>query len=71
MTDAMTGTTVVVPTVEGEREVELRAGVQPGEQIRLKGLGFPNVQGRGKGDEVVLVDVLAVLNAGPAAFADM
>ncbi len=57
VTDAMTGTTVVVPTVEGEREVELRAGVQPGEQIRLKGLGFPNVQGRGKGDQVVLVDV--------------
>ena len=57
VTDAMTGTTVVVPTVEGEHEVELRAGVQPGEQIRLKGQGFPNVQGRGKGDQVVLVDV--------------
>jgi len=56
-TEAMTGTVVTVPTIEGEREVDLRAGVQPGEQIRLKGLGFPNVQGRGHGDQVVLVDV--------------
>lgn len=56
-TDAMTGTVVTVPTIEGERQVDLRAGVQPGEQIRLKGLGFPNVQGRGHGDQVVVVDV--------------
>ena len=56
-TEAMTGTVVTVPTIEGEREVDLRAGVQPGEQIRLKGLGFPNVQGRGHGDQIVLVDV--------------
>ncbi len=57
VTEAMVGTTVTVPTIEGERDVELRAGVQPGEQIRLKGLGFPNVQGRGQGDQVVIVDV--------------
>ncbi len=57
VTQAMVGTTVTVPTIAGERDVELRAGVQPGEQIRLKGLGFPNVQGRGQGDQVVIVDV--------------
>jgi molecular chaperone DnaJ len=56
-TDAMVGTTVTVPTIEGEREVDLRAGVQPGEQIRLKDKGFPQVQGRGHGDQVVVVDV--------------
>lgn len=54
---AMTGTTISVPTVEGEHELEIRAGIQPGEEIRLRGKGFPVVHGRDRGDHVVVVGV--------------
>lgn len=57
VTDAMLGTTLTVPTVEGEAEVELRAGTQPGDEFVLHGKGFPVVHGRGRGDQRVIVDV--------------
>ncbi|MBM3665150.1 MAG: molecular chaperone DnaJ, partial [Actinobacteria bacterium] len=57
VTAAMTGTMISVPTIDGEEQVEVRAGVQPGVEIRLKGKGFPVVHGRQHGDQVVVVDV--------------
>ncbi len=57
ITVAMTGTTITVPTIEGDHELEIRAGIQPGEEIRLRGKGFPVVHGRDRGDHVVVVGV--------------
>lgn len=57
VTDAMTGTSLRVITLEGEREVDIPAGVQPGEQIVLRGAGFPAIQSRGQGDQRIIVDV--------------
>lgn len=57
VTAAMTGTRISVPTVDGEEQVEVRAGTQPGAEIRLKGRGFPVVHGRERGDQVVVVGV--------------
>ncbi len=57
ITDAMTGTTLSVPTIEGEHEVGIRAGTQPGTEIRLRGKGFPVVHGREHGDQVIVVGV--------------
>ncbi len=57
VTDAMLGATVTVPTVDGEAEVELRAGTQPGDEFVLRGRGFPAIRGRGKGDQRVVVEV--------------
>ena len=57
VTDAMVGATVTVPTVEGDAEVELRAGTQPGDEYLLRGKGFPSLNGRGRGDQRVLVEV--------------
>src|SRR3954452_24397421 len=42
-TEAMLGTTVTVPTLEGEEEIEVLAGTQPGHQYVLKGLGLPRL----------------------------
>jgi molecular chaperone DnaJ len=56
---AMVGGEVSVPTLDGDREVEIPAGSQPGDAITLKGLGLPGLRGRGKrGDEHVVVDVV-------------
>jgi molecular chaperone DnaJ len=57
MTQAALGAKVTVPTLEGELEVEFEPGTQPGELRVLRGLGMPVLQGRGRGDQRVLVKV--------------
>ena len=55
---AALGTTILVPTVEGEEPVEIKAGTQPGTEIRLRGRGVPYLRRAGqRGDLHVLVDV--------------
>jgi molecular chaperone DnaJ len=58
MTQAALGTTVTIPTLEGEHELEFAAGTQPGQIIVLRGRGMPVLQGFGRGDQRVLVNVL-------------
>jgi molecular chaperone DnaJ len=58
MTQAALGATVLLPTIDGEEEVSFSAGTQPGEIVVLRGKGMPVLQGRGRGDHRVLVNVL-------------
>jgi molecular chaperone DnaJ len=58
MTQAALGTTVSVPTLDGDAELEFAAGTQPGEIVVLRGRGMPVLQGFGRGDQRVLVNVL-------------
>jgi molecular chaperone DnaJ len=58
MTQAALGATVLLPTIDGEEEVSFSAGTQPGEIVVLRGRGMPVLQGRGRGDHRVLVNVL-------------
>lgn len=58
VTQAALGASVTVPTLEGETEIELPAGTQPGEVHVLRGGGFPVLQGFGRGDHRLLVNVL-------------
>ena len=57
MTEAALGTRVNVPTLDGELELEFAAGTQPGEVRTLRGRGMPVLQGFGRGDHRVLVNV--------------
>jgi molecular chaperone DnaJ len=54
---AALGATLPVETLEGPLELELQPGVQPGEVRVLKGKGMPVLQGFGRGDQRVLVNV--------------
>jgi molecular chaperone DnaJ len=54
---ASLGATVSVETLDGPVELELDAGVQPGEVRVLRGRGMPVLQGFGRGDHRVLVNV--------------
>jgi len=55
---AALGTTLVVPTVEGDEEIEVKPGTQPGTEIRLRGKGVPHLRRTGvRGDLHVMVDV--------------
>jgi len=57
VTQAALGATLTVATLGGDEELEFEAGTQPGEVRVLRGRGMPVLQGRGKGDHRVLVDV--------------
>jgi molecular chaperone DnaJ len=58
MTQAALGATVSVPTLGGEVELEFAPGTQSGEVRVLRGRGMPVLQGFGRGDHRVLVNVV-------------
>jgi molecular chaperone DnaJ len=55
--EAALGATMTVPTLDGETELEFPEGTQPGEIRVLRGRGMPVLQGFGRGDQRVLVNV--------------
>ena len=57
-TQAALGATVLIPTLDGQEELELPPGTQPGEIVVLARRGMPVLQGRGRGDQRILVNVL-------------
>jgi molecular chaperone DnaJ len=58
MTQASLGGKLTVPTLDGEAEVVIEAGTQPGAVITLKGKGMPRLQGYGHGNLRLLLTVL-------------
>ena len=55
--EAVLGTTIEVPTLEGVKKVKVPSGTQTHTKLRLKGLGLPHFQEEGRGDEFVKVIV--------------
>ncbi|MBR1644179.1 MAG: molecular chaperone DnaJ [Bacteroidales bacterium] len=55
--DAVLGTTVEIPTLNGKAKVKLDAGTPSGKILRLKGKGLPELNGYGRGDLLVNVQV--------------
>lgn len=55
--DAVFGTQVEVPTIDGKAKIKIPAGTQSGKIFRLKGKGFPEVNGYSKGDQLIQVNV--------------
>ena len=59
---AALGTVVAVPTLDGEEEIEVPAGTQPGTVVTLSGRGMPAL-GRGRGgDQRVVLNVVIPRN---------
>ena len=57
ITQAALGTSVTIPTLDGEKELDFGPGTQPGQVVVLRGSGMPVLQGFGRGDQRVLVNV--------------
>lgn len=55
--DAAIGTSVDVPTIDGTVKIKVPPGTQSGKIFRLKDKGLPAVQGYGKGDQLIHVNV--------------
>lgn len=50
---AVLGAKIDIPTIYGEDTLYIPPGTQNGDLLRIPGKGFPNVRGRGKGDQLV------------------
>lgn len=55
--EAVLGTTIDIPTVEGKARVKIEPGTQSGRILRLKGKGLPSVNSYGRGDLKVHINV--------------
>jgi len=55
--DAALGTSIEVPTIDGRVKIKVPAGTQAGKMFRLQGKGLPAVQGYGKGDQLIHVNI--------------
>jgi molecular chaperone DnaJ len=55
--DAVFGTQLEVPTIDGRAKIKIPPGTQSGRIFRLKGKGFPAVNSYEKGDQLVHVNV--------------
>jgi len=55
--EAILGTNVEIPTVESKVKIKIEPGTQAGKILRLRGKGLPEVNGYGKGDLLVNVNV--------------
>lgn len=62
MTEAALGCTIETPTIDGDAEVEIPAGIQNGESITLKDRGFPDIRGGRTGNQVIFVNVMVPRN---------
>jgi molecular chaperone DnaJ len=58
VTQALLGTTVELPTLDGPQPLTIPPGARPGTLLRLRGLGIPHLRRRGRGDLYVEVDVV-------------
>lgn len=56
-TQAALGDKIEILALAGKVKLEIPAGIQPGEMIKLKGQGMPRLYGRGQGDLIVRVQV--------------
>ena len=57
MTAAALGTRLTIKTLDGEENVDVRAGTQPSSTLRVRGKGVPHLRGAGRGDLFVHLDV--------------
>ncbi|MFH4967578.1 molecular chaperone DnaJ [Gaetbulibacter sp. M240] len=55
--DAVLGTSKEIDTVTGKVRIKIEEGVQSGKILRLRGKGIPSINGYGKGDLLVHVNV--------------
>ncbi len=55
--DAVLGSQIEVPTIEGKAKFKIPAGTQAGKIFKLAGKGLPSVNSYGRGDQLILINV--------------
>src|SRR3954454_15218817 len=62
ISQAALGTTVAVPTLDGEEEIEVAPATQPGTVVTLKARGMPTLGRARRGDQRVVLNVVVPRN---------
>ncbi|MGI9577120.1 MAG: molecular chaperone DnaJ [Microthrixaceae bacterium] len=57
ITQAALGASIVIETPDGQEHLDIPAGTQMGQLFRIRHKGVPRLNGRGRGDLVVVADV--------------
>lgn len=57
LTTCILGGDVEVPTIDGRAKIKIAAGTHAGKVLRLRGKGLPDVNGYGRGDILIVVDI--------------
>lgn len=55
---AVLGTEIKVPTLDGTHKLKVPPGTQPGEALRIKSKGLPRLGGRARGEQVVVASIV-------------
>ena len=55
--DAVLGTSFEVPTIDGKVKIKIEPGTQSGKILRLRGKGIKDLDGYGKGDQLIHVNI--------------
>jgi len=55
--DAALGANLEVPTIEGKVKIKVDPGTQPGKILRLRGKGIKDLNGYGRGDQLIHLNV--------------
>lgn len=64
--DAILGTSIEIPTVDGRAKIRIEPGTLAGRVLRLRGKGIPDVNGYGTGDLLAVVDIYIPAHVSPA-----
>ena len=55
--DAVLGTDILVPTLKGKAKLKIDPGTQPGKILKMKEKGIKHLNGYGRGDQLVIVNI--------------
>jgi len=59
---AALGDKIMIPTLNGEKKLEIPKGTQPGDVFYFHGEGIPSLRNRKRGDQIIQVDVKTPTN---------
>ena len=60
--DAVIGTSIEIPMVSGKAKIKIPSGTQSGKNLRLRSKGIPDVNGYGRGDMIVNIQIFTPQN---------
>lgn len=60
--DAILGSEIEVPTLKGRARLQIDPGIQSGKILRMRERGLPELNGRGRGDQMVRIHVWTPVN---------
>lgn len=55
--DAILGNTIEIPTIDGNTKIKISSGIQSGKILKLKGKGIKDINGYGRGDQKIHINI--------------